>query len=390
MGRRKRAMRLDTEFIQLPFTFDADRLAQEISVFSDGDWQKHPTGFQGNAAIRLISAFGEENDDMSGPMLPTRHLERCPYIKQVISTFKSVFGRSRLMRLAGDSTVPSHSDVNYHWYDRVRIHVPIITFPSVRFHCGERDIHMGRGEAWIFDNWRNHMVTNPTTEDRVHLVFDTSGAAAFWDMVDRGYRPFANSPAGSFQPQFVPYRPGDEVRLTTEKYNAPDVMSPGELDALTSDIVQDLRAAQGQRKEAVDRFAYLVRQFCREWRTAWTLYGHDSQGWPVYRALLDVLREDLQKIEEPLVLASNGAKAQFVLYSRVIVAALTADQPATAQPSQPAVQDAAANTDYPVDINTRAQGSGPMTLQGVVRHVGRNEPCTCGSGKKYKHCHGVI
>ena len=22
--------------------------------------------------------------------------------------------------------------------------------------------------------------------------------------------------------------------------------------------------------------------------------------------------------------------------------------------------------------------------------VGRNEPCPCGSGKKYKHCHGSI
>ncbi|HEX3728276.1 MAG TPA: SEC-C metal-binding domain-containing protein [Opitutaceae bacterium] len=21
--------------------------------------------------------------------------------------------------------------------------------------------------------------------------------------------------------------------------------------------------------------------------------------------------------------------------------------------------------------------------------VGRNDPCPCGSGKKYKHCHGV-
>ena len=24
----------------------------------------------------------------------------------------------------------------------------------------------------------------------------------------------------------------------------------------------------------------------------------------------------------------------------------------------------------------------------VARKVGRNEPCPCGSGKKYKHCHG--
>jgi len=31
--------------------------------------------------------------------------------------------------------------------------------------------------------------------------------------------------------------------------------------------------------------------------------------------------------------------------------------------------------------------------QPVVRNgpkVGRNDPCPCGSGKKYKHCHGVL
>jgi preprotein translocase subunit SecA len=25
---------------------------------------------------------------------------------------------------------------------------------------------------------------------------------------------------------------------------------------------------------------------------------------------------------------------------------------------------------------------------GLPAHVGRNEPCPCGSGKKFKHCHG--
>jgi len=37
--------------------------------------------------------------------------------------------------------------------------------------------------------------------------------------------------------------------------------------------------------------------------------------------------------------------------------------------------------------------SGPEQLVPVVREgrkVGRNEPCPCGSGKKYKHCHGAI
>jgi preprotein translocase subunit SecA len=26
----------------------------------------------------------------------------------------------------------------------------------------------------------------------------------------------------------------------------------------------------------------------------------------------------------------------------------------------------------------------------VAQRVGRNEPCPCGSGKKYKHCHGKL
>jgi uncharacterized protein YecA (UPF0149 family) len=28
-------------------------------------------------------------------------------------------------------------------------------------------------------------------------------------------------------------------------------------------------------------------------------------------------------------------------------------------------------------------------MAGKTRKIGRNEPCPCGSGKKYKKCHGV-
>ena len=32
----------------------------------------------------------------------------------------------------------------------------------------------------------------------------------------------------------------------------------------------------------------------------------------------------------------------------------------------------------------------PKTVVNAVPKVGRNEPCPCGSGKKYKHCHGRL
>ena len=41
----------------------------------------------------------------------------------------------------------------------------------------------------------------------------------------------------------------------------------------------------------------------------------------------------------------------------------------------------------------RAPGPAAPSGETVVRDgrkVGRNEPCPCGSGKKYKHCHGQI
>jgi preprotein translocase subunit SecA len=34
------------------------------------------------------------------------------------------------------------------------------------------------------------------------------------------------------------------------------------------------------------------------------------------------------------------------------------------------------------------QPASPQIREG--RKVGRNEPCPCGSGKKYKHCHGQL
>lgn len=31
----------------------------------------------------------------------------------------------------------------------------------------------------------------------------------------------------------------------------------------------------------------------------------------------------------------------------------------------------------------------PANVAGIVAKVGRNAPCPCGSGRKYKHCHGA-
>ena len=184
-------MRLDTELVKLPLRFDADRLAAEVAAFGEEDWRPHPQGHPGNSALPLIAAGGDPADDATkGPMRPTPHLARCPYLRQVLASFGAVLGRTRLMRLDGNAEATAHADTNYYWMQRVRIHVPVVTQPEVRFLCGDREVHMAAGEAWIFDTWKVHNVLNPNPTRRIHLVSDSVGSAAFWDLVAAGERPF--------------------------------------------------------------------------------------------------------------------------------------------------------------------------------------------------------
>ena len=169
-------MKLDTEFIKLPLTFDVERMRAEVEAIPESDWRPHPQGHPGNSALPLIALNGDPMDDgVAGTMLPTPHLEKCEYLRQVLASFETVFGRSRLMRLEGKSEATLHVDTNYYWADRVRIHVPILTSPVIEFTCNERSVHMPAGEAWIFDAWRLHNVLNPTGDQRIHLVADTVG-----------------------------------------------------------------------------------------------------------------------------------------------------------------------------------------------------------------------
>ena len=114
-------MKLPLAFYRLPLRFDATRLQQEVAALPPSAWVSHPTGYAGNSAMRLISVGGGENDGMDGPMLPTPHLERSPYLGQVLASFGVVWSRSRLLELDPWASVPQHADTNYHWFTRERL-----------------------------------------------------------------------------------------------------------------------------------------------------------------------------------------------------------------------------------------------------------------------------
>jgi len=313
-------MRLATEFIRLPYQFDVEKLKAEVQALDPSEWMPHVQDYPGNTSIPLISLNGEMNDDFNGPMAVTEKLQRSPYLQQVIASFGEVFGRSRLMGLAAHNEVPEHRDVNYHWYNRVRIHIPVITNPKVLFHCGDRFVHMEAGQTWIFDSWKKHSVKNNSDENRVHLVIDTAGSSKFWETVGQSEWRCANQvhkPANR-RDLFIPFEEGKSVEILTEQFNAPLVMQPGEIDALITDLIVDMRGFRGNHPAAVNEFERALQHFRCEWRRLWSLYGPHEEGWPHYEQVIKNVRIP----QTQLILASNLGSANHTFRARVLTAAL--------------------------------------------------------------------
>lgn len=326
-------MRLPKPFYRLPLRFDVERLRAEVAAIPQQAWVRHPNELKGNSAVRLISVAGGENDDVNGRMQATAHLQQSPYIRQILASFGVVWSRSRLLRLAPEATVPEHADINYHWFTRVRLHIPIVTRPEVRFFCGDQVVHMAAGESWVFDNWRSHRVENFAPDERIHLVADTSGSAAFWQLVAQSDNPAA-------QVRNVTFDQARQAMPLTERTRLAAVMTPAEVDFLILDLRSELMPQEGVADAHVRLVRYhgLLEAMCKDWRQLYALYGEEPPGWLEFVRLRDNIRNASRQLSEGLMMRTNRVAAHQVLEGRVLRAMLSLPEQASTAvaPVQPA------------------------------------------------------
>lgn len=306
-------MRLSRPFFQLPVLFDVARLQAEVAAAPADAWVSHPDRLPGNSAVRLISAGGGETDSVYGQMLPTPWLEAMPYLRQVLAGFGVVWSRSRLMRLAPGAGVPEHADINYHWHTRVRLHIPVFTRSQVRFHCDGQSVHMAAGEAWIFDNWRRHHVENKASDERIHLVADTTGTAAFWQFACGQAPPRA-------QWRTLGWDPGSRSRLLTESDQRLPVMPAAEVQLLIDDLRAELTVTTdtAEAKSRAARFSLMLESFVHDWRQLCALHGVAGRARADFLRLADALHEAAKPLADGLVMRTNQVSALLVLEKRVL------------------------------------------------------------------------
>lgn len=306
-------MKLPHEFIQLPYSFDAQRLQHEVLGFDEQQWCPHPDGFIGNSSLPLISVNGEVNNEFCGTMRATEALLSAPYLQQVIAALGQVVGRSRLMRLAPNTEVPEHTDTNYHWYKRVRIHIPIITDSGVTFFSEQHKLNMQAGEAWVFDSWKYHKVKNAGSSLRVHLVIDTQGSPEFWHKVNTLGQAIGHT-SSDFSPTFIPYQQDKKVSILTEKYNANIIMHPGEVDFMVSELVNNIRRHNQEKPAQYEHISTLLTDLSQQWKTLWSLYGEEQAGWIKYQQVRQQAFGFLKSLPDELVIDNGTSAATAIIY----------------------------------------------------------------------------
>lgn len=318
-------MRLSKPFIPLPFSFDAEKLKEEVLSLPPEAWMSHPSGFDGNSAVPLVSIGAGNNQLFNGGMKTTPHLARCPYTAQVMGTLGEVLGRSRFMKLTPGAEVSAHVDGDYHWNTHVRVHVPVITHPSVDFHCGEHVMNMKEGDCWIFDTWQLHKVENNSPHDRIHLVFDLSGSSRFWNMVEAMsiYDHTTAEETLAAMRKHIPYQEGAAVALQTENYNVCPIMAPGEMELLIEELIADFDGNPANLAELEANYKHLLRDFSKDWRQVWHVHGYEEAGWPHYEALARGLMGRIdRRNHNGVLLKSNNASANIVILKRLVQPAI--------------------------------------------------------------------
>ena len=347
-------MKLAAPFIQLPLLFDADALAAEIEALGEQSWMPHPQGFPGNSMLPLIAVGGDPaNESFGGVMHPTPHLQRCPYLSQVMASLGVTLGRSRLMRLSGGAEVKRHADQGYYWADRVRVHVPVVTQPTVRFECGDSHVNMAAGECWIFDTWRQHRVLNDDHRSRIHLVVDTVGGDRFWSLVGAGRNQDGVALGGRWEPRQVGPDAAARPELVCESANVPVVMTPWE-------ITHRIRFLLGEAvpHPALGAVQQLAARFCRDWLALWAAHGERAEGWPAYRRALEAFMRELAPLSGQLVL-QNELGFHSALTTLVAKVAVSGDGPRPSEEGMVAAAPAPAATVPAGPRSVQAEGTPP-------------------------------
>lgn len=180
--------------VRLPLAFDPAGLQADVAALGSAEWTAHfNTGYYNGdwSGVALRAAHsGRQSmyaDSAVDSYTDTGLLQSCAHLRAVVESFHCPLRSVRLLRLTAGSVIREHQDYDLGYEaGEVRVHVPVLTNPLVKFYLDSRRIVMGEGECWYLDLHRPHRVQNGGGTDRVHLVIDCQLNDWLRDLIAQG------------------------------------------------------------------------------------------------------------------------------------------------------------------------------------------------------------
>jgi len=124
---------------------------------------------------------------------------------------------------------------------------------------------------------------------------------------------------------------------------------------------------------------------------------YKREAFELFSAMLDRIKFDtVTTVSKIQVRSQAEIEREELERQQRLARALQAQHAEAVSPIQamPAVGDAGADLQNSggnvMELDPRASAPAAAPFVRPMPKVGRNEPCPCGSGRKYKHCHGAL
>lgn len=162
---------------------------------------------------------------------------------------------------------------------------------------------MESGKAYVFDNSQTHAVVNPSQLSRVHLVIDTVGSLATFELMDHGrfHPPHAvvgeNARAATEEEFKVP-AVVEGRRIVFERWRDAPVFTPVPAEEIRDYISYALGLIEfeegGGSEGKRERFSAMAGTFLAEWKAA---AARDALNENTFRGLRDEFLASLLALE---------------------------------------------------------------------------------------------
>ena len=161
-------------------TCDYKSIMDIIKTISKSEWKKDAEkrnskmvhGTTTALFLKYKSQSYEKNDNITMNKLK-------PYLDEIISQIKNFYGYTSILltrviitELSKGSIIPEHTDEGELLNTNHRVHIPLVSDPTVKFSLDHKDYYLKPGYAYEINNQLIHAVRNESNIDRIHMIID--------------------------------------------------------------------------------------------------------------------------------------------------------------------------------------------------------------------------